>query len=75
MRAAAAKLQQEHPGQPIQLVAHSIGGWIARAYLGQLSAERRAAFGALVTLGSLLSIGLVSMLGHAGGSAEAGGCF
>ena len=49
---AAAKLQQEHPGQPIQLVAHSIGGWIARAYLGQLSAERRAAFGALVTLGT-----------------------
>ena len=28
----------------IQLVGHSIGGWIARAYLGQLTAERRAAY-------------------------------
>ena len=38
--------------EPIQLVAHSIGGWAARAYLGQLSTEKRAAFSALVTLGT-----------------------
>jgi len=37
----------------VQLVAHSIGGWIARAYLGQLESEARAAtFSALATLGT-----------------------
>ena len=50
--AATAQLEREHPGQPIQLVAHSIGGWITRAYLGQLSPEKRAAYSALVTLGT-----------------------
>jgi pimeloyl-ACP methyl ester carboxylesterase len=48
-----SQLQQEYPGKKIQLVAHSIGGWIARAYLGQISDEDRAAkFSALVTLGT-----------------------
>lgn len=49
---AADELAASHPGRPIQLVAHSIGGWITRAYLGQLSPERRQRFGALVTLGT-----------------------
>jgi hypothetical protein len=39
-------------GRPIHLVAHSIGGWIVRAYLGQMNAEKRAAFASLVTLGT-----------------------
>ncbi len=33
------------PGRPISLVAHSIGGWVARAYLGQLSEAKRSRFG------------------------------
>ena len=50
---ASRQLAQAHPGRKVQLVAHSIGGWIARSYLGQLDAELRAArFGALVTLGT-----------------------
>ena len=40
------------PGKKISLVAHSIGGWVARAYLGQLPAERRSRIGRLVTLGT-----------------------
>jgi len=55
--AATAQMQREMQAEggveePIQLVAHSIGGWAARAYLGQLSPEKRAAYGALVTLGT-----------------------
>ena len=49
---AVAELNKKYPDRPIQLVAHSIGGWITRAYLGQLSDERRARFSALVTLGT-----------------------
>lgn len=50
---AVDEMRAAHPGKPIQLVAHSIGGWIVRAYLGQLPAERRkGVFGALVTLGT-----------------------
>jgi hypothetical protein len=49
---ATKQVAAEHPDKPIQLVAHSIGGWIARAYLGQLDDNARAAFGALVTLGT-----------------------
>ena len=54
--AATAQMQREMQAEngveePIQLVAHSIGGWAARAYLGQLSPEKRAAYSALVTLG------------------------
>ena len=49
---AVAEAAAKEPGRKIHLVAHSIGGWIARAYLGQLSDERRAAFGSLVTLGT-----------------------
>jgi len=48
-----AELQAMYPGKKIQLVAHSIGGWITRAYLGQLSDEQRnSTFSALVTLGT-----------------------
>ena len=49
---AVAEFTKSHPDRKIQLVAHSIGGWITRAYLGQLSDDRRARFGALVTLGT-----------------------
>ena len=49
---AADRIAAAHPDQKIQLVAHSIGGWVARAYLGQLDPISRARFGALVTLGS-----------------------
>lgn len=50
---AAAQLAEQYPGKKVQLVAHSIGGWIARAYLGQLPASKRdATFSALVTLGT-----------------------
>jgi pimeloyl-ACP methyl ester carboxylesterase len=49
---ATEQLQRELPGEQIQLVAHSIGGWVVRSYLGQLSDEKRRAFSALVTLGT-----------------------
>jgi len=50
---AIEQLEKEWPGRKVQLVAHSIGGWIARAYLGQLDPEVRARrFSALVTLGT-----------------------
>lgn len=46
-------LQKEYPGKKIQLVGHSIGGWITRAYLGQISdAKRSESFSALATLGT-----------------------
>ena len=49
----ARALRRDYPGRRVQLVAHSIGGWIARAYLGQLSDEAREAdFSALITLGT-----------------------
>jgi pimeloyl-ACP methyl ester carboxylesterase len=48
-----SQLQDKYPGKKIQLLAHSIGGWIARAYLGQLTdVARNATFSALVTLGT-----------------------
>jgi len=50
--AAVEATRASHPGQKISLVGHSIGGWIARAYLGQLPAERRCLIGRLVTLGT-----------------------
>ena len=50
---ATAQLAEQYPGKKVQLVAHSIGGWIARAYLGQLpAAKRESTFSALVTLGT-----------------------
>jgi len=46
-------MKQQYPGKKIQLVAHSIGGWITRAYLGRMPDDERAAtFSALVTLGT-----------------------
>ena len=48
-----AELERQYPGRKIQLVSHSIGGWIARAYLGQITEDARAAkFSALITLGT-----------------------
>jgi hypothetical protein len=47
-----AMLQLAHPDRKISIIAHSIGGWIVRAYLGKISGEQRARFGALVTLGT-----------------------
>jgi len=53
IEAGAAALRNEYPGRKVQLLAHSIGGWISRAYLGQLPAdERSATFSALATLGT-----------------------
>lgn len=49
---AADELSKQYPERKIQLVAHSIGGWITRAYLGKVSASQRAKFSALVTLGT-----------------------
>mmetsp|Transcript_54789 Transcript_54789/g.102732 ORF Transcript_54789/g.102732 Transcript_54789/m.102732 type:complete len:601 (+) Transcript_54789:74-1876(+) len=50
---AVDMMKQQYPGKKIQLVAHSIGGWITRAYLGRMSDDERAAtFSALVTLGT-----------------------
>ena len=47
------QLREQYPDRKIQLVAHSIGGWIARSYLGQLpDAKRAAEYSALVTLGT-----------------------
>ena len=43
IEAGAAALRNEYPGRKVQLLAHSIGGWISRAYLGQLPAEERSA--------------------------------
>ena len=37
--AASAQLTKDYPGRPIQLVAHSIGGWITALYLGQITPE------------------------------------
>lgn len=49
---ASERVWRDH-GAPAQIVGHSIGGWIARAYLGQLSGPRRTErFSALVTLGT-----------------------
>uniref|UniRef100_A0A7S2GTW5 DUF676 domain-containing protein n=1 Tax=Haptolina brevifila TaxID=156173 RepID=A0A7S2GTW5_9EUKA len=48
----AEELTKAYPGRKISLVAHSIGGWITRSYLGQLSDDDRSKFGALVTLGT-----------------------
>ena len=50
---AVAELTAKYPDRKIQLVAHSIGGWITRAYLGKISEEQRKRFSALVTLGTL----------------------
>lgn len=48
---AVATIRSDHgTDRPIQLVGHSIGGWIARAYLGQLG--DRSAISTLVTLGT-----------------------
>lgn len=50
---AVDQIKQQYPGKKIQLVAHSIGGWITRAYLGRMPDDERAAtFSALVTLGT-----------------------
>lgn len=46
-------LQKDYPDRQISLVAHSIGGWIVRAYLGKISDDKRAStFDSLVTLGT-----------------------
>jgi hypothetical protein len=50
--AAIERAQSEFGGRPVHLVGHSIGGWIARAYLGQLSDQRRGAIDSLTTLGT-----------------------
>ena len=50
--AGVAQLAAAHPGKKVQLVAHSIGGWIARAWLAQLDDDARAQVSALVTLGT-----------------------
>ncbi|KAL1528890.1 hypothetical protein AB1Y20_010213 [Prymnesium parvum] len=52
LEAAVASMRADFGGRQVQLVAHSIGGWICRAWLGQLSAEARSRVGALVTLGT-----------------------
>lgn len=50
--AALKQLTVEASGRKVHLVAHSIGGWVARAYLGQLDDDARARVGSLVTLGT-----------------------
>jgi len=47
------KIKEEHPGQPIHLIGHSIGGWIVRAYLGEVCDPNEIElFCSLTTLGS-----------------------
>ena len=50
--AALERVQAELGDRRVHLVAHSIGGWIARAYLGQLDETRRQKIRSLVTLGT-----------------------
>mmetsp|Transcript_6225 Transcript_6225/g.8507 ORF Transcript_6225/g.8507 Transcript_6225/m.8507 type:complete len:329 (+) Transcript_6225:33-1019(+) len=47
------QIKEENPGQQVHIIGHSIGGWIVRAYLGEVctSAEREN-FCSLTTLGS-----------------------
>ena len=45
--AGVAQLAAAHPGKKVQLVAHSIGGWICRAWLAQLDDDARAQVSAL----------------------------
>ena len=53
LEAGVTQLKRDYPDRKVQLVAHSIGGWITRAYLGQLAPEKRQdTFSALVTLGT-----------------------
>ena len=41
LEAGVTQLKRDYPDRKVQLVAHSIGGWITRAYLGQLAPEKR----------------------------------
>uniref|UniRef100_A0A7S2UYV4 GPI inositol-deacylase n=1 Tax=Fibrocapsa japonica TaxID=94617 RepID=A0A7S2UYV4_9STRA len=50
---ALRKVQEENPGSQIHAVGHSIGGWIARAYLGEVCDEATCnQFCSLTTLGT-----------------------
>lgn len=51
---AIAELKAEYPNKKIHLLAHSIGGWIARAYCGEVAdpADVSTRFVSLTTLGS-----------------------
>ena len=51
---AVAAARAAHPGAKVHLVAHSIGGWVARAYLGEEATARVAAgeIASLTTLGT-----------------------
>ena len=51
---ALAKCREEYPTRKVHLLAHSIGGWIARSYLGEVISEndRKDLVLSLTTLGS-----------------------
>jgi alpha-beta hydrolase superfamily lysophospholipase len=48
-----ARVREEHPGLPLALIGHSMGGLVVAAYL----ADRRPAVAAAVTSGAALAVG------------------